>query len=156
MSRRLRPRKARTKLPVGDFQDTAVRTPAPPRLTKVTGTATATKVPRNLPKSTPSRLAGRERRRSIVPWTRSLLTESKVTTMGKSGITNVAKRKAIRRRTKSGPDAKAGPPRCDSKANAWRVQFSPAPATVTFEEPGGNVTRPYPRASAAATYVWFR
>src|SRR5437762_12245410 len=80
----------------------------PTRLTSVTGTATAVKVPRNFPSKVPTRLAGRERRRSKVPWTRSLLIASKVTTTAKIGTTNVGKPAALLRRTKPGPTVKQG------------------------------------------------
>ena len=127
----------------------------PTRLTSVTGTATAVKVPRNFPSKVPTRLAGRERRRSKVPWTRSLLIASKVTTTAKIGMTNVAKPAAMIRRTKSGPTVKKGEGGGLEVKNA-RVWFSPATWIVTLDGPKGSSRRPYPCESTSLTYVSLR
>ena len=124
----------------------------PARLTRVTGSATAAKVPRNFPSKVPTRLAGRERRRSKVPWTRSLLIASKVTTTAKIGMTNVANPAAMIKRTKSGPTVKNGEG-SGLEVKTARVWFSPATSIVTLEGPRGSSSRPYPRESTSLTYV---
>src|SRR3989304_235495 len=101
MSRSDPPMKAAAKPPVGPIPDTAVITPTPARLTRVTGSATAPNAPRNFPSRMPVRLVGRERRRSIVPWTRSFETASKLRTIAKIEITR-NDRPAIPTRTKAG------------------------------------------------------
>src|SRR5205807_1064524 len=95
---------------------------------------------------------GRERRRSKVPWTRSLLIASKVTTTAKIGMTNVANPAAMIKRTKSGPTVKNGEG-SGLEVKTARVWFSPATSIVTLEGPRGSSSRPYPRESTSLTYV---